>query len=205
MSTPKKLGSLVETMKTGERYLCISSSSKFFTTEKIYPIQYDDHGYMFIEDDSGARVYSGDEAVEYKSVIFVQDTTKIGRSGDSLCLPQRRTLNSEDKEMTPNKVRETINRLNGVKPFQDRLVDLRQTSSSKKTVNLDLAHLLLTSEDIKALNPGKDCLITGLDVDLRSGQVTVSTSVGKVEREENQALASALTDLVSGHVDSAES
>ena len=201
MSTPKKLQNLIDSMQFGERYLCISSSSKFFSSEKTYPVQYDEEGYVYLEDESGSRVYTVDDAFEYKSVVFVRDTNKIGIKDGTAFLPQRRTLNSEDKEMTPSKVRETINRLNGVKPFQDRLVSLRQTSSSKKTVNLDLAHLLLTSEDIKALKPGEDCLITGLDVDLHSGQVTVHSSVGKVDREENKALASALTDLVSTHVE----
>ena len=202
MSTPTKLEQLVNGMRFGERYLCISSSSKFFLSDKAYPVRYDEEGYLYIEDESGSRVYTADDAFEYKHVVFVKNPKQVRVENATTYIPQRKTLNSEDKEMTPNKVRETINRLNGVKPFQDRLVSLHQNSSSKKTVNLSLAHLLLTSEDIKALKPGEDCLITGLDVDLQGGQVTVHTSVGKVEREQNEALGSALAELVSSHTSS---
>lgn len=211
MNKPVELDKVIESMRFGERWLCLKSISHFFTPYKSYKVEYDSFGYIFIKDNEGNPVYVPDHAFEYETVIFTKDDghckepIKLSTLNKTVEIPYyQRTYNSEDKEMTPSKIRETVNRLNGVKPYQDRLVSLRQTSSKKESLELDLAHLLLTSKDVEKLKPGKDCLVTGLRVDPHGSKVVIDFSVGEVEREENEALASALTDLVSKHTEETE-
>lgn len=185
------LDQVLETMTYGQKFLCVASLSKDFKPNKQYPVQYDTEGYVFIQDESGERVYTIDDAVP--AFVTFQIVTPGGKVQPGF-IP-RFDLNKE-RTMTPSKVQETIQRLNGQTPAQARLTELRQVSSSQKTVQLDLAHLLLTSESVKALNPGKDCLIKSLVVDHHTSTVTIGLSVGEVLKEETEAVRVALEELV---------
>jgi hypothetical protein len=186
-----KINEVIENMTYGQKYLCVASMSKDFIANKNYPVQYDGAGYVYIEDESGERVYT----IEDTNQAFVQ--FQLITPGGKIRPGFIPTFDlNKEKSMTPSKVQETIQRLNGQTPGQARLTELRQVSSSVKTVQLDLAHLLLTSESVKALNPGTDCLVKGLSVDTQTSTVTIMLSVGEVVKEENEAVRVALEDML---------
>jgi hypothetical protein len=187
------LSEVVASMTYGQRYLCIVSMSKDFLTNKEYPVQFDEEGYLYIEDENLERVYTDEDTVGAYVTFKLVTPGEVFKASKQV-LPTFE-LNKE-KTMSPSKIQETIQRLNGQTPAQARLAELRQVSSSKQTVELDLAHLLLTSESVKALKPGKDCLVTGLSVDHHSSKVTLSLSVGEVVKEETEAVRVALEELI---------
>lgn len=186
-----KLESVLDGMSFGQKYLCVASMTKAFSVNVEYKVKSDSEGYVYIEDDNGEPLYmpedAAGESVTFKLVSKAQafKANEIPTFG----------LNTE-KTLTPSKIQETVQRLNGLTPAQAKLTELKQVSSKQETVHLDLAHLLLTSEAVQALKPGEECIVTSLVVDHATSKVTLGLSVGKVEREETEAVRVALEDLL---------
>jgi hypothetical protein len=186
----KLIVEVLKEMKYGESYVCTHTGSGFHNGGE-YQVHKDTKGVLHLVNDFGNHVYPGMTSKSMPCFL------KAFESKNRVSVKTER-LSKEEIDMTPSKVKEVINRLNGVKPSEEKLVDLRQVTSSKKTFELDLAHMLANAPSIKELKPGEECLVTGLDVDLHNGKVAVHLSTGKVDREGNSAVAAALTDLVNG-------
>lgn len=191
----QKLEDVLDTMVSGQTYLCSMSDDSQFEQGAEYAVYQDDDGFVFIEDEHGDPVYSADDLYS-DGVVF----TLVGKikALNTIELPNLvvEKIVKPEITLTPSKIQETVSRLNGQTPGQAKLTSLTQVSSEKKQVDLDLAHLLLTSEAVKALKPGEDCIVTSLVVDHHTSKVTLGLSVGKVVKEETEAVRVALEDLL---------
>ena len=201
----QNLVDVLDVMKSGEVYLCSMSDTGQFKQGKEYSVHADSEGYLHIDDEFGDQVY-GDEDLCSDDVWFTR-VQKTKAPLKTIELPQLKTVElpklvvekvqpRTETVMTPSKIKETVQRLNGLTPAQAKLTELKQVSSQQKTVELDLAHLLLTSEAVKALKPGEDCIATSLVVDHGTSKVILGLSEGKVEREETEAVRVALEELL---------
>lgn len=188
----KALSVILNNIQFGESYVCVSTGVGFHKGGE-YDTRVDNKNIVHLVNDFNHHVYPG-MSITGTLPCFL----KAPQTLNKISLKSER-LSKEEIDMTPSKVKEVINRLNGIKPGEEKLIDLRQVSSTKTTFELDLAHMLANSPAIKDLKPGSDSIITGLDVDLHNGKVAVHLSKGLVAKESNSTVAAALTELVANH------
>lgn len=193
----QKLADVLDVMKNGQVYLCSMSDTDQFEQGQEYEVHTDCDGFLHIDDEYGDQVYSEDD-LDSDEVIFteVKATKPALKTIELPKLVVEKFTPSTEKTMTPSKIKETVQRLNGLTPAQSKLTELKQVSSQQQVVELDLAHLLLTSDAVKALKPGEDCIVTSLVVDHSTSKVILGLSVGAVVKEETEAVRVALEELL---------
>lgn len=96
------------------------------------------------------------------------------------------------KEATMNT--RVVNRLNGISLSEENLLELRQDSGHKQSVNLDIVALLKEASVIKELKLGEEALLESLKIN--NDTLELRVSIGKVVREENSAVWKAIEGLV---------
>lgn len=99
-----------------------------------------------------------------------------------------------------NEMKKTINKLNGLKLGEEKLVELSQDCSQVETVNVSLFKLIKDSDMLKAYNLGTKGLLKNLR--LNGESIEFQISVGEVEREGNQALLTSIKSLIDDNSDS---
>ncbi len=104
------------------------------------------------------------------------------------------------KELKEKTMQETMNRLNGLKLGEEKLVELRQDTSMSTTVSISLASILENNEQVKKMGLGKESLLTSLT--LRGENIEMVVSEGEVVREGNQALLTSINELLTRNSES---
>lgn len=200
-----KLSELLLKMLVGQTYICHTSISDYFTPGNFYKIHGDKDGCPYIIDDEGTLIYDDEELdaedllAEFCDAKAFNSKTKSPWSGPTT-QPINKTAPIVEHQplkeipMLQSQINETVNYLNGLKPGQEKLVKLRQAVSTSKSISIDLATLIKTSDAVKELKAGEKCVVKGLDVNAE--KITLHLSMGDVEKEENVAVQVALSELV---------
>lgn len=102
--------------------------------------------------------------------------------------------NETGLEVKGNNMKNTVNKLNGLKAGEEKLVELTQDVAESKKVTVSLSSILMNNPLIKDLKLGKDALLTDLRLD--NENLLLKVSVGQVTKEENQALLVSIKKLV---------
>ena len=100
-------------------------------------------------------------------------------------------LNNKGVSMLSKKA---LNKLNGLKAGEANYIELSQPVSENREIKLDLAHILAGSSEFQGLKLGESALVK--DVTLGADSLNVSLSIGKVTKEETEAVRVALQKLV---------
>lgn len=100
-------------------------------------------------------------------------------------------LNNKGVSMLSKKA---LNKLNGLKAGEANYIELSQPVSENREIKLDLAHILAGSSEFQGLKLGESALVK--DVTLGTDSLNVSLSIGKVTKEETEAVRVALQKLV---------
>jgi hypothetical protein len=87
-----------------------------------------------------------------------------------------------------------INKLNGLKVGEEKIVELSQAVSENKTITIDLISILKESKTVADLKLGEAALLKAVVIGLDTISLTIST--GKVEKEVNSQVQAALAALV---------
>ena len=90
--------------------------------------------------------------------------------------------------------KKALNKLNGLKAGEANYIELSQPVSENRELKLDLAHILAGSSEFQGLKLGESALVK--DVTLGADSLNVSLSIGKVTKEETEAVRVALQKLV---------
>lgn len=90
--------------------------------------------------------------------------------------------------------KKALNKLNGLKAGEANYIELSQPVSENRELKLDLAHILAGSSEFQGLKLGETALVK--DVTLGADSLNVSLSIGKVTKEETEAVRVALQKLV---------
>ena len=90
--------------------------------------------------------------------------------------------------------KKALNKLNGLKAGEANYIELSQPVSENREIKLDLAHILAGSSEFQGLKLGESALVK--DVTLGTDSLNVSLSIGKVTKEETEAVRVALQKLV---------
>lgn len=90
--------------------------------------------------------------------------------------------------------KKALNKLNGLKAGEANYIELSQPVSENREIKLDLAHILAGSSEFQGLKLGESALVK--DVTLGADSLNVSLSIGKVTKEETEAVRVALQKLV---------
>ena len=90
--------------------------------------------------------------------------------------------------------KKALNKLNGLKAGEANYIELSQPVSENREIKLDLAHILAGSSEFQGLKLGESALVK--DVTLGTDSLNVSLSIGKVTKEETEAVRIALQKLV---------
>lgn len=95
-----------------------------------------------------------------------------------------------------NGMKRVMNRLNGIGLAEENLVELRQESSEKQSINIDLVSILQKSDVVSKYNFGKDALVESIRLD--GSNIYMRISKGKVIKEDTGAFIKSIKDLVTG-------
>jgi hypothetical protein len=182
-------------IRENDIFECIYSANKQFKKGEEYIVKKNKRG-LYLRTESDNTLHLDDEWVDrYTKTFFAFKQDNITRP----YINANETIKRK-KEDAMSLSQKAINRLNGLKVGEERLVELNQESSEKKVKTYDLVKLLQKTNAFSKLKAGTECLVQSVDISGDKLKVTILD--GEVEREKTEAILAALqSKLLSGDDD----
>lgn len=179
--------------KEGDKFLCLYSVNKNFTAGKSYRLDSTSKGLHLVTDEGRVLAINSNWARRYSKTFFKKIQNYKTKNPETEQVKPG-FLDQVFKEHTMCLSQKGINRLNGLKVGEEKLVELTQESSERKTKTFDLVKLLQKTNVIKDLKPGEDCLVEA--VDIHGDQLKLTVLEGQVEKEQTQIVLANLQEMI---------
>lgn len=181
------------TIEVGDIFECIYSVNSQFKNNKEYKVRSSSSGTLYLNTDSGKPLPLSDKwADRYTKTFFAFKQDNVNRPYINANEPFTRAheliKNKEEDAMCLSE--KSINRLNGLKVGEEKLVELTQESSEKKVKTYDLVKLLQKTEAFGKLKAGTECLVQSVNIEGDKLKVTILD--GEVDREKTESILAAL-------------